>query len=165
MGQGARVDDPDVAGKRTRLPSADAEHTVPGRQMLLRGDTSSRLQVWDAVRSLDYLAAHPMVDPQRLASTGQSGGATLTMLLAAVDDRLAAAVVSMGNTENFACANFNPPGSVDDAEQNFVGSGPVAFDRWDLLYPFAPKPLLVIASAHDFYGTYSPSYLASGREE
>ena len=57
------------------------------------------------------------------------------MLLAAVDDRLSCAVVSSGNTENFACADFIPPGSTDDAEQNFIGSGPLGFDRWDLLYP------------------------------
>ncbi len=123
------------------------------------------MQLWDAMRSLDYLAAHPLADPKRLASTGQSGGATLTMLLAAVDDRLAAAAVSMGNTENFACANFNPPGSTDDAEQDLVGSGPLAFDRWDLLYPLAPKPLLIEVSARDFFGTYSPSYVESGTEE
>ena len=98
------------------------------------------------------------VDPRRLASTGQSGGGTLTMILAAMDDRLAAAAVSSGNTENFAASPFLAPGSSDDAEQDLVGSGPLAFDRWDLLWPIAPKPLLVAISAHDFFGTYSPSY-------
>jgi hypothetical protein len=87
------------------------------------------------------------------------------MLLAAVDDRLAAAAVMMGNTENFACANFNPPGSTDDAEQDLVGGCPLGFDRWDLLYPIAPKPLLFEVSAKDYFGTYSPSYLTSGWEE
>jgi dienelactone hydrolase len=165
MGQGERVYYPDVAGKRTRLPSADAEHTVPGKQMLLYGDSSSRLQLWDAVRSLDYLASHPLVDPKRLASTGQSGGGTITMLLMAVDDRLATAVVCSGNTENVACANFNPPGSTDDAEQDFVYSGSAGFDRWDVFYPFAPKPLLITVSDKDFFGTYSSQYIANGWEE
>ena len=165
MGQGERTYYPKPNSTLTRLDSVDTEHTQPGKQMLLVGDTASRLQVWDAVRSLDVLASHPMVDPKRLASTGQSGGGTLTMMLAAVDDRLTAAAVSCGNTENFACADFNPPGSVDDAEQNFIGAGPLGFDRWDMLYPLAPKPLLVLASAHDSFGTYSPSYLTSGREE
>ena len=62
-------------------------------------------------------------------------------------------------------AGFSAPGSTDDAEQNFIGSGAVGFDRWDLLYPMAPKPLLVLASARDAFGTYSPNYIASGREE
>jgi dienelactone hydrolase len=164
MGQGERTYYPGRTPYRSRL-GADEEHTRPGRQMLLKGDTSTRLQTWDAVRSLDYLASHPLVDSGRLASTGQSGGGTNTMLLAAVDGRLAAAAVSCGNTENIACANFNPPGSTDDGEQNLVASGPVGFDRWDLLYPLAPKPLLILASDKDFFGTYSPNYISSGTEE
>ena len=165
MGQGERIYYPGTDPGRSRLGSPDDEHTVPGRQMLLYGDTSTRLQLWDAMRSLDYLASHPLVDPARLGSTGQSGGATLTMLLGCADDRLAAAAVMSGNTENIACAGFNPPGSTDDAEQDFAGSGPLGFDRWDLLYPLAPKPLLIGVSNKDFFGTYSPSYLASGVEE
>ena len=166
MGQGERTNYPGPTPSRSRLRGgADDEHTIPGKQMLLIGDSSVRLQTWDAVRSLDYLAAHPLVDPKRLASTGQSGGGTNTMLLAAVDDRLAAAAVSCGNTENLASADFNPPGATDDAEQDFPGSGPLGFDRWDLLYPLAPKPLLVMPSARDFAGTYSPNYIASGVEE
>ncbi|HEY3439344.1 MAG TPA: acetylxylan esterase [Paludibaculum sp.] len=159
--------DPMGQGERTYYGTGDAdeEHSRAGRQMLLLGDTATRLQLWDAVRALDVLTAHPLVDPRRLGSTGQSGGGTLTMLLAAVDDRLSCAAVSCGNTENLACASFNPPGSTDDAEQNFIASGPLGFDRWDLLYPLAPKPLLVIASERDAFGTYSPNYIRSGEEE
>lgn len=165
MGQGERIAYPDGNGTNTRIGSATDEHDVPGKQLLLLGDSASRLQVWDAIRSLDYLAAHDLIDRTRLASTGQSGGGTLTMLLACVDDRLAAAAVSSGNTEDLACRNFNPPGSTDDAEQDFIGSGREGFDRWDLLYPIAPKPLLIEVSAHDFFGTYSPRYLDDGREQ
>ena len=164
MGQGERIYYPGSTLTRTRLLSSDDEHTTPGRQMLLVGDSSTRLQLWDAIRSLDYLAAHPLVDPKRLGGTGHSGGATLTMLLSAADDRLAAAAVMMGNTENFACADFNPPGSTDDAEQNLLGA-PLGIDRWDLLYPLAPKPLLIEVSAKDSFGTYSMSYVTSGTEE
>jgi len=165
MGQGERINYPDASGTNTRLASVDEEHNVPGKQFLLLGDTASRYQAWDAIRSLDVLASHPAVDTKRLASTGQSGGGTLTMLLACVDARLSAVAVSSGNTENFACADFDPPGSTDDAEQDFIGSGGLGFDRWDLLYPVAPKPLLVLVSERDFFGTYSPQYLTSGREE
>jgi cephalosporin-C deacetylase-like acetyl esterase len=165
MGQGERTYYPEPRGTRTRLSSADDEHTKPGKQLLLVGDTSTRFQTWDAVRSLDVLAAHPLVDPKRLASTGNSGGGTLTMMLAAVDERLACAAPACPNTENHACANFNAPGSTDDAEQNFIGGGPAGFDRWDTLWPMAPKPLLIMVSGKDFAGTYSPRYIENGREE
>ena len=164
MGQGERIDYPGADGQ-TRLRSVDDEHTVPGRQMLLIGGTATRMQVWDAVRSLDVLVSHPQVDPKRIASAGQSGGGTLTMMLAAVDDRLHAAAVCSGNTENVACANFLPPGSTDDAEQDLMASGPAGFDRWDLLWPFAPRPLLISVSAKDFFGTYSANYRTNGLEE
>jgi cephalosporin-C deacetylase-like acetyl esterase len=165
IGQGERTNYPRPGGWLTRLRSATEEHDIPGRQLLLVGETATAALLWDAMRSLDVLAAHPQVDPRRLASTGQSGGGTLTMILAAMDDRLAAAAVMSGNTENFAVSPFLAPGSSDDAEQDLITSGPLAFDRWDLLWPFAPKPLLIGVSAHDFFGTYSPAYERSGREE
>ena len=165
MGQGERIGYPDSSGIHTRLADMDAEHTTPGKQMLLVGDTATRFQLWDAIRSLDYLTSLPMVDAKRVATTGHSGGGTLSMLLAAADDRLAAAAPCMGNIENVAALPFMPPGSTDDAEQDFVDSGPVGFDRWDLLYPIAPKPLLVWPSDRDFYATYSSQYVKNGWEE
>ncbi|MCU1259038.1 MAG: hypothetical protein JWO80_1923 [Bryobacterales bacterium] len=159
MGQGER------ASPVTPPLSPTREHSMAGQKMLLVGETATGAMLWDAMRSLDVLAAHPKIDGGRLASTGQSGGGTLTMILAAMDERLAAAAVSSGNTENFAIEPFLAPGSSDDAEQDLIGSGPLGFDRWDMLWPMAPKPLLIAVSAHDFYGTYSPAYERSGREE
>jgi cephalosporin-C deacetylase-like acetyl esterase len=165
MGQGERVYYPDSSGKRSRLPSVDDEHSYAGRQMILTGDTATRLQVWDAVRAVDYLFTLPYVDRSRVGTTGQSGGATNSMMLLAVDDRLAAAALSSAITENYACAGYAAPGSTDDAEQNFLDAASSNFDRWDLLYPFASKPLLISVSDKDFFGTYSPQYIASGWEE
>lgn len=164
MGQGERIYYPSENGITTRLGSG-GEHNAIGKQALLTGDTCTRIQLWDAVRSLDYLAAHPLADSRRIASMGQSGGATLTMLLAAVDDRLSAAAVCMGNTENFVCSNFIAPGATDDAEQNFIASAAAGFDRWDVLYPFAPKPLWIGVSDLDAYANYSSNYISNGREE
>src|ERR1051325_3292563 len=91
MGQGERTNYPRAGGWLTRLSSADAEHTVPGRQMLLIGETATGMHLWDGMRSLDVLAAHPQVDPKRIGSTGQSGGGTATMMLCAVGGRRAGA--------------------------------------------------------------------------
>jgi cephalosporin-C deacetylase-like acetyl esterase len=165
MGQGERTAYPDPKTGLTRLGSADDEHTYPGKQLILCGDTSTRLQTWDAVRSLDVLASHPKVDAKRLASTGNSGGGTTTMFLTAVDDRLACAAPSCPNTENHAVLNLNGPGSVDDAEQDLLDAPSRTIDRWDLPHPHAPKPLLILVSARDWFGTYSPRYLENGRTE
>ena len=43
--------------------------------------------------------------------------------------------------------------------------GPSGFDRWDVFYPFAPKPLLITVSDKDSFGTYSSNYISNGWEE
>ena len=165
MGQGERIQYPDSSGTQTRLQDVDSEHTVPGKQMLLFGDTATRFQLWDSIRSLDYLTSLPVVNARLVGSTGHSGGGTLTMLLSAADERLSAAAACMGNFENVAALPFISPGSTDDAEQDFVDSGPAGFDRWDLFYPFAPKPMLLWPSDRDFYATYSSEYISNGWRE
>ncbi|NLN19007.1 MAG: prolyl oligopeptidase family serine peptidase [Firmicutes bacterium] len=50
--------------------------------------------VYDLTRAIDLLRHHEAVDPERIACAGSSLGGTVTQLLAAVDDRLAACVNS-----------------------------------------------------------------------
>ena len=165
MGQGERIYYLDETGTGSRLREVDTEHTVPGMQYLLVGDSATRFQLWDAIRSLDLLLSRPEVDARRVASVGHSGGATLTMLLAATDPRLSAAAICMGNIENVAADPFLSPGATDDAEQDLIGVGPLGLDRWDLFYPFAPKPLLIWPSDRDPFATYSPNYLRNAWQE
>ena len=88
------------------------------------------LQTWNSIRSLDFLLSLPEVDPDRIAMTGASGGGTQTMILAAIDPRLAlsfpAVMVSTAMQGGCTCEN---------ASLLRVETGNVEFAAL-----FAPKP-------------------------
>ncbi len=163
FGQGERLQYIDPKTGRS-LYGPTGEHSQAGRPMVLMGESFSLYCAWDGIRGLDYLISRPEVDATRLGCTGQSGGGTMTMYLAALEPRLRAAAVSDGNTENVAGPFFDPPGATDDAEQNIVGSLPLGIDRGDLLLAFAPKPLLICYTTHDEGVTYSPVYEEATQE-
>jgi dienelactone hydrolase len=52
------------------------------------------LQIWDGMRTVDYLASRPEVDPDRLGVGGLSFGGTMTTYLAALEPRLKVACIS-----------------------------------------------------------------------
>lgn len=97
----------------------------------LRLQSAMGLQTWNSVRALDFLAGLPDVDAARIGMTGASGGGTQTFILAAIDDRLAAAfpavMVSTGMQGGCVCENCS---------YLRVGTGNV-----ELAALFAPKPL------------------------
>jgi cephalosporin-C deacetylase-like acetyl esterase len=162
FGQGERIEYPGAnPGQSAIGPGGTSEHEYAGRRLILLGANFGLFRVWDGVRGIDYLLTRAEVDPDRIGCCGQSGGGTITQFLAALDDRIRVAVVSEGNTENLAHADVEPPGSADDAEQNIVPALAEGLDRADLLYAFAPKPLLVAVTLHDAGHTYSPEYVAS----
>ncbi len=88
------------------------------------------MQTWNSIRSLDFLLTLPEVDSSRVAMTGSSGGGTQTMLLAAVDDRLALSfpVVMVSTAMQGGC-------TCENASLLRVDTGNVEFAGL-----FAPKP-------------------------
>lgn len=102
----------------------------------LRLQSSFGLQTWNMIRALDFLLSVPGVDPTRVACTGESGGGTQTMVLAAIDDRLAAAMpavmVSTAMQGGCTCENAN---------YLRINQGNI-----DIAAAFAPKPMCVTAA-------------------
>ncbi|MDX2035131.1 MAG: prolyl oligopeptidase family serine peptidase [Isosphaeraceae bacterium] len=64
-----------------------------------RGYTPAGVEAWNAVRGIDYLISRPDVDPERLGVTGRSGGGATSWWVAAIDDRIKAAVPVAGITD------------------------------------------------------------------
>lgn len=125
--------------------SVQLEHRcAPGRgpdllgspQAELQGQTIFGLQTWNSVRALDFLSALPDVDPARIGVTGASGGGTQSMVISALDDRIAAAfpavMVSEGMQGGCTCEN---------ASHLRISQGNI-----DIAAATAPRPLGLIAA-------------------
>ncbi|MFN4257929.1 MAG: alpha/beta hydrolase family protein [Gemmataceae bacterium] len=147
IGQGERRQLLDNQGKAA-IAGSTSEHTMTGIGALLIGQNTASYRVWDGIRSLDYLASRPEIDPKRLGCTGVSGGGTLTSYLMALDDRILAAAPSCYITSlERLFATLGP----QDAEQNITGQVAFGMDHADYLTMRAPKPTLICAATRDFF--------------
>lgn len=74
-------------------------HGVQSQQMFdwfSRGYTPAGVEVWNAMRAIDYLETRPEVDGNKIGMTGRSGGAAMSWFTAAVDPRIKAVAPVMG---------------------------------------------------------------------
>ena len=101
--------------------------------------------LWDLQRSVDLLCALPLVDPDRIAVAGLSYGATMSLFLAATDDRIGAAIVS-GYLSSWRAAHSVP--------WNMCGSQVLPgqlgrLEHLDVASLVAPRPILVESGTED----------------
>jgi dienelactone hydrolase len=101
--------------------------------------------LWDLQRALDVLCAHPLVDADRVAAAGLSYGATCTLFLTAIDQRVRAAIVS-GYLSSWRAAHAVP--------WNMCGSqimpGQLGLlEHLDVAALIAPRALLVESGTGD----------------
>jgi len=102
--------------------------------------------VWDLQCCLSVLAEHPLVDAERIGMVGFSYGGTVTLFTAALDERVAAAVVS-GYFSSWAESHKMP--------WNMCGSQILTgmlgrLEHEDLGALIAPRPLLVESGTEDY---------------
>ncbi|RLE72886.1 MAG: hypothetical protein DRJ45_01065 [Thermoprotei archaeon] len=148
IGQGERLQYWDPINKREIVRWGTYEHSYAGLQCTLTGSNIARYFIYDAMRGVDYLYTRREVDVNRIGVTGSSGGGTQTSYLMMIDDRISVAVPCNYITSREAYIKTN---QAHDAEQNIFGAISNRLNYDDFLIAFAPKPLLIGASAYDFF--------------
>lgn len=61
-----------------------------------RAYSPAGVEVWNAMRAIDYLETRPEIDASKIGMTGRSGGAAMTLFTAPVDPRVKVAAPIMG---------------------------------------------------------------------
>lgn len=136
--------------------SSQSEQLV-GRTIFSAGFTWAGLMFWDDIRSLDYLVTRPEVDASRIGCVGLSVGGLRSCHLAALDDRIKAAVV-VGWMASF-------PAQLQRHVRNTIGHTKVVpglyryLDYPDVASLAMPSALLVINGKKD--GLFEPKGVAN----
>ncbi len=120
--------------------SRQLPHTFGGQREALWGLSLAGLQLWNSIRSLDFLESLSYVRREAIGVTGESGGGTQTFLLAAVDDRVAVAapvnMISLHMQGGCLCENL--PGLRLDT------------NNVEIAATIAPRPLLMVSATGDW---------------
>ena len=116
------------------------DHAYGGEREALWGLSLMALQLWNAIRSVDFLETLPDVDNNQIGCTGASGGGTQTFMLTAVDDRIkVSAPVNMISAHmQGGCLCENAPNLRLDISNIEIGA------------LMAPKPLLLVSATGDW---------------
>jgi hypothetical protein len=124
------------AGQSSCQPAAGAA--------LLFGQTMIGWRVWDVMRAIDYLRSRPEVDQSRLATMGISGGGTVSLFSAAVDERIKIGVVS-GYFNTFRESILSLSHCID----NYVPGILNYIEMYDIAGLIAPRGLFVESGMRD----------------
>lgn len=113
------------------------------------GEPLIGIQAADNMRAVDLLCSLPFADPRRIGATGASGGGNQTLYLAALDERVRAAVsaVSVGTFESYIM------GSNCICETIFDGMN--LCEESSVIALIAPRAYKILSALQDEYPTFS----------
>jgi len=118
------------------------------RSLLTAGATWPGVMLWDDIRTLDYLATRPEVDPKRLGCVGLSVGGYRSFMLSALDPRIKVGVDVCWMTTFGAQVEKHVLHTMGLA---FIVPGMYRFlDFPEFSAAVAPRALMVIMGAKDF---------------
>lgn len=115
-----------------------------------RGYNPAGVELWNAIRGLDLLAAHPEVDAEKLGVTGISGGGSQTFYIAAADRRIKAAASLCGATTLKDQVGLR---LIDDHCDCMLPTNTRMIDFHDIGALIAPVPFMIAQSDHDMHNT------------
>ncbi|MCX7603807.1 MAG: alpha/beta hydrolase family protein, partial [Bryobacteraceae bacterium] len=132
----------DPASRRRGLGQSSCQPAAGAA--LLFGETMTGWRVWDVIRTVDYLETRSEVDSRRIGLMGISGGGTITTFGAALEPRIAAALVS-GYLNTFRDSIL----SISHCMDNYVPGILHWCEMHDVAGLIAPRPLFCESGEKD----------------
>ncbi len=130
-------------GSRKAGASVSSCQTASGAALML-GESMVGWRVWDTIRTIDLLSTRPEIDPKRIALMGISGGGTVALYAAAVDQRVKVAVLSCSYC-TFRDSIYSIPHCIDNFVPGILGDFEVA----DITGLIAPRYLIAESGLDD----------------
>lgn len=142
-GIGIAVIMPDNIGQGDREPMGHKSVVSP----FYAGLTLQGLIVMESIALIRHLARDDRFDGGRIASLGNSGGGTLTMLLAALCPELSV-ISSSGYASEF---HYVLSKEKKHCSCNLLRGAASSLEPWEIYSLFAPKPLMLENGCYDNY--------------
>lgn len=111
-----------------------------------RGYTPAGVEAWNCVRAIDLLQARDDVDGERIGVTGRSGGGAYSWYIAALDERIKAAVPVAGITD---LENHIVDGCINGHCDCMYWVDTYRYDYTLLPALIAPRPLMIANTDSD----------------